>query len=238
MKLKTFVRRRFHRLRGQLDYDGLTIPLDNSVITDPILDTLWKNCYERPELRALSGLMRPNDRVLELGLGMGLVSGIMAKRHSSAHFISYEANPNMQPVITRLHRVNNIGNVEIRLAVVAPLDHGPTRRFRIHRHFTESSLVAASTDLAEIEVPVHDPTTVMGEVCPDLLLCDIEGAEEELIPVLPLEGLRAAVIELHPHIVSRAGMARIFRSFLDAGLVPVVECSTETVVAFERVDPP
>lgn len=238
MKPKTYLRRLFHRHRGRLTYDGLIVPITSKVITDQILDTLWKHKYEEPELRALSALMRPQDRVLELGLGMGLVSGVMARRHPAARFVSYEANPDMRPAIERLHQANGITNVEVRSAIVAPLDQGATRRFRLHRHFTESSLVAASADMAEVDVPVHDPAAVMAEVRPDLLVCDIEGAEEELIPILPMAGLRAAVIELHPHIVSRAGMARIFGAFLDAGLVPVVEQSLETVVAFERVDAP
>lgn len=221
-----------------LPFHGLKVPMQGEHVSKPVWKHVWREDYELPELRALSELMHHDDRVLELGLGMGLVSGVLAKRHPNARFVSYEANPNLRPVILQLHELNGIANVEVRSALIAPLDQGETRRFRLHRHFTESSLVAASADVAEVEVPVHDPAMVMQEVQPDLLICDIESAEEELIPILPLGGLRAAVIELHPHIVSRAGMARIFRAFLDAGLVPVVEHSSETVVAFERVPSP
>ncbi|MFN3723790.1 MAG: FkbM family methyltransferase [Paracoccaceae bacterium] len=238
MKLKTFFQRRVHRRRGQIGYMGLTVPLDSPVITDPILDTLWKVDYEKPELMALLALMRPTDCVLELGLGMGIVSGILAKQHPDARFVSYEANPDLRPVVERLHKVNGITNVDIQSAVVAPLDQGATRRFRLHRHFTEGSLVADSADQGAVDVDVHDPQTVIDQVKPDLLVCDIEGGEEELIPVLPMDGLRAAVIELHPTIVSREGMARIFSAFHTAGLVPVVELSSATVVAFERVAGP
>lgn len=235
MKPKTYLLRRYHRMRGHIDYRGLTVALDPQVVTDQILDSLWKDDYEVPELQALSGLMRPGDRVLELGAGMGLVSGVMAKRHPQARFVSYEANQALAPVIAALHQRNGIANVTLRSAIVAPLGQGTTRRFRLHRHFTEGSLVAQSADQGEAEVAVHDPVAVIAEVKPDLLLCDIEGGEEELIPLLPMAGLRAAVIELHPTIVSRAGMARIFAAFHAAGLVPVVELSSATVVAFERV---
>lgn len=228
----------FRRFWTTLPFHGLRVPIRGAHVSKPVWKHVWRGDYEWPELRALSALMRPQDRVLELGLGMGLVSGVMARRHPAARFVSYEANPDMRPAIERLHQANGITNVEVRSAIVAPLDQGATRRFRLHRHFTESSLVAASADMAEVDVPVHDPAAVMAEVRPDLLVCDIEGAEEELIPILPMAGLRAAVIELHPHIVSRTGMARIFGAFLDAGLVPLVEQSFETVVAFERVDAP
>lgn len=218
-----------------LPFHGLTVPMQGPHITKPIWKHVWRGDYEWPELRALLKLMRPEDRVLELGLGMGLVSGVLALRHPAARFTSYEANPALHPLIAALHKQNGITNVEVRSAILAPLSGGTTRRFRIHRHFTESSLVATGANVTEVEVPVHDPAAVVAEIRPDVLICDIEGAEEELIPVLPLSSIRVAVVELHPKIVSRAGIARIFRSFLDAGLVPVVDQSFETVVAFERV---
>lgn len=226
--------RRFWRT---LPFHGLTVPMRGDHITKPVWKHVWRGDYEWPELRALSALKRPEDRVLELGLGMGLVSGVLARRHPAARFTSYEANPALLPHIAALHQANDIRNVTVRSAIVAPLTHGATRTFRLHRHFTESSLVARTADLAEVEVPVHDPAEVIAELRPDLLICDIEGAEEELIPNLPMSGLRAVVIELHPQIVSRPGMARIFRAFHEAGLVPVVEQSFETVVSFERVAP-
>lgn len=237
MKPKTFLMRRFYRMRHQILYKGLRVSVSSDVVTDPILDSLWKDDYEAPELLALAGLMRPTDTVLELGAGMGVVSGVMAKRFPQSHFTSYEANPALVPVIAALHKQNGINNVTVRSALVAPAKTGTTRNFRIHRHFTESSLVAESADQGLVSVAVHDPDRVIAELQPDLLLCDIEGGEEELIPLLPMSGLRAAVIELHPNIVSRAGMARIFAAFHNAGLFPVVELSTETVMAFERVTP-
>lgn len=236
MRLKTRIARWKMRNQGVVGYGGLNVPLDTPLVTGPVLDALWKGVYEAPELRALAALMRPQDRVLELGAGIGVVSGVMARRHPQARFLSYEANPALAPVIGTLHQRNGITNIELRSALLAP--GGGSRSFRVHEHFTESSLVAKSAQAGIVEVPVHDPAAVFAAFRPDLLLCDIEGAEEELVPLLPLGNLRAAVIELHPHIVSRAGMARIFRSFLDAGLVPVVEHSTETVVAFERIDTP
>lgn len=221
-----------------LPFHGLRVPVAGAHVTKPVWKHVWRGDYERPELRALAALMRADDRVLELGAGMGLVSGVMAKRYPKARFTSYEANPALAGAIGDLHRINGIANVDLRSAILAPTEQGATRRFRLHRNFTESSLVASSANAGEVEVPAHEPAAVMTELRPDLLLCDIEGAEAELIPLLPMDGLRAAVIELHPHIVNRAGMARIFRAFLDAGLVPVVEHSSETVMAFERVGTP
>lgn len=225
----------FRRLRSERQIYGPRVPIRGPDISKPVWKGIWRGSYEAIELMALGGLMRPSDRVLKLGAGMGLVSGVMARRHRAARFVSYEANPGLAPVIADLHLRNGITNVNLRSAVVAPVDQRATRPFHLHQNFTEGSLVAQSADWGETEVAVHDSAAVIAEVRPDLLLCDIEGSEEELIPSLPMAGLRAAVIELNPLIVSLSGKARIFSAFHDAGLLPVVELSSAAVVAFEQL---
>lgn len=225
-------------LRGfwnMLPFHRLTVPMPGRHVSKPVWKHVWRGDCERPEPFALAAMGRPQDWLLELGLGMGQVSGVLAKRNPGARFISYEANHALRSIVEQLHLLNGNSNVQVRSAVVAPLEQGNTRVVKLHRHFTESSLAAASANVDEVVVPVHEPATVMAEAKPDILICDIEGGEEELIPRMPLDGLRDVVIELHPHIVSRAGMARIFKAFADFGLVPRVEHSSETVVAFERV---
>lgn len=228
----------FHLSRAwsELSCHGLRVPVRGAHITKPVWKALWRGDYEAPELNALTKVMRGDDRLLQLGAGMGVVSGAIAKRYPSSTITCYEANPDLANVITALHERNNISNVTLRSAVVAPLDQGRTRSFRIHRNFTESSLVGDNTGQRTVEVDVHDPVDVMKELRPTVLLCDIEGAEAELIPVLPMEGLRAVVIELHPALVARADMARIFDAFHKARLIPVVELSSATVMAFERIN--
>jgi FkbM family methyltransferase len=235
MKQTASVTFHFRRMWRELAFHGLRVPMTGAHVTKPVWKHVWRGDYEAPELMALAALVRPQDRVLELGAGMGLVSGVIAKRNPTVRFLSYEANPAMEGAIRALHATNGIANISLRPAIVASLDQGPTRRFRLHRNFTEGSLVADSADQGFVEVAVDDPSKVMAEFQPDILLCDIEGGEEELIPLLDMRNLRAAVIELHPKIVSRAGMKRIFEAFLAAQMVPVVELSTETVVAFEAV---
>lgn len=238
MKQIASVSYHFRRLWRELRFHGLHVPVDARHVTKPVWKHIWRGDYEAPELLALSALMRPRDRVLELGGGMGLVSGVMAKRNPDARFLSFEANPGLIDAIAALHRRNGISNVEVVSGILASPDQGPTRTFSLHRNFTEGSLQSGRPSMGQVEVPVHDPVPVFNRFNPDVLLCDIEGAEQDLLPILPLGGLRAVVVELHPRIVSRRGMAQIWKVLIQAGLVPVVELSTATVVAFERIDTP
>ncbi len=88
MKPKTYLLRRYHRMRGHINYRGLTFALDPQVVTDQILDSLRNDDYKVPEFQALSGLMRPGDRVLELGAGLVPVVEL-----SSATVVAFERVP-------------------------------------------------------------------------------------------------------------------------------------------------
>jgi len=67
------------------------------------------------------------------------------------------------------------------------------------------------------KVEVLNAKTVFKDLQPTVLICDIEGAEADLIPQLDLSGLRAAVIETHPQWIGPEGINKVFRAFMDAG---------------------
>ena len=83
-------------------------------------------------------------------------------------------------------------------------------------------------------VPVHDHKRVWKELKPNLLICDIEGAEVDLIPKLDLSQLRAAIIELHPQWIGTTGVNKVFQAFMDVGLAYYHRGSTNKVVAFRK----
>lgn len=220
-----------------LRFRGLSVPVNGPHVSRPVWKHIWRGTYEAPELDALDQLVRPGDRVLELGCGMGLVSGALAKRLPDLAIRSYEANPVMIPVIRDLHARNGIANVDIRNAILLPAPTEPVRRLNLHQNFTESSIMAGIASETGVEVPVQDFNAELADFRPDVLVCDIEGAEEELFRGVSLAGLRGLVLELHPALVSRAAIAAIFDSCAAAGLYPRIEWSRKQVVAFERVDP-
>ena len=82
---------------------------------------------------------------------------------------------------------------------------------------------------------MEDINKIIIEMAPNVLVCDIEGAEEFVIPGCDLSSLRAVVLELHPSLVSRKGMQKIYDACINANLYPKIELSSKQVVAFERV---
>ena len=71
-----------------------------------------------------------------------------------------------------------------------------------------------------ISVPAVQLNDVVAEFKPNVLVCDIEGGELELIPALDASGLRAVLMELHPDRLSGAQLAEIDAALAAHGLHP------------------
>jgi len=198
---------------------------------------MFRGDYEAPELLALRALLQDRDTVLELGAGMGVVSGVAAKAYPTIHIESYEANPAMIPVIKDLHALNGITNITLHNMLLLPDASESPRTFHVATSFAESSLIEGNMDgQSRVDVPQKDIRTVLTDLKPDVIVCDIEGAETEVFPGLDLTGVRASVLELRPEKIGRTAEARIYDSIAAQGLYPRIELCSGTVVAFERVE--
>lgn len=202
----------------------------------PIFKQLLEDDYEDPELMAAEGLIRKDDRVLELGTGLGIVSALISRMAPGIAIHSFEGNPSLLPHITQLHQCNGINSVRVTNAILEPHPSSNVRNFHIHKYFSEGSIYKSKLSNSIIEVPVVDIDILMRDFMPTILICDIEGAEELVIPDCDLSTLRGIVLELHPNLVSQAGVNRIYDALSSARLYPNTELSSKQVVAFERID--
>jgi FkbM family methyltransferase len=220
----------------ELRYRNLRIPILNPPISRKIFQQLWRKEYERPEISAILSLLRDGDRVLELGSGLGIVSSVVAKSKPGIVVRSYEGNPDLLDFIARVHSMNGITNVEVRNEILLPNPAGPTMESLTHRSFAQSSIMAHGAVTKRVQVACSDINSVLSEFRPDVFVCDIEGGEELLFDGINLNGVRVVVIELHPTMISREAVKRLYDTCASAGLYPRVEHSTAAVVAFDRVD--
>ncbi len=227
---------RARALKPVLNFRTIKVPVTGDHVSRTVWKHIWKGGYERPEIEALLAIVRPDDRVLELGTGMGIVSGVVAKANPQVKIEAYEANPALIGPIQHLHEMNGITNVQINNAVLLPTADATPIRFNLHANFTESSISDRVEARSAVDVPVHDFRKVLAEFSPDILVCDIEGGEEELFKGVSLAGMRALVIEFHPHLISREATKRIYDLCAEAGLYPRIELSSLQVVVFERVN--
>ncbi len=109
-----------------LDYDeiitssGIKVPFVPAIITPKIERPMRNNRYEGGECAALRRILRPGDRVLELGAGVGLLSTVAGLIEGIGSVTTIEANPDLIPLIRETHRLNGVTGVDLRNGVATP----------------------------------------------------------------------------------------------------------------------
>ena len=198
---------------------GVLVP-PSPFVNDTRIERINAGRYEGQEIDGALAVIRPGDRVLEMGAGLGLVGAIVARNASPAAVLSFEANPALIPHIRELYELNGLQDViavHNQVVISAP-DRPETLAFHVRNSFLGSSLIDSdSRATTEVQVPTIAYEEITRAFAPDVLLMDIEGGELEFLRHASLEGLRAVVIEFHPEAYGREGMRECKRILESAG---------------------
>lgn len=215
---------------------GIRMPKHSQFTTGMIRKALRDGSYEMKEAEAVLATARPGDRVLELGGGIGFISALVAVARAPEAVLTFEANPDLLPYIRSVHAANGITCATVRGAVLSPAGGAPLP-FYVRHNRLASSLdpgIAPDTIRATHSVPQEAIGPVLQDFRPTLLICDIEGAEADLLPAADWSGLRAAIIELHPQWIGADGVRAVFDAMHRAGLTYYPKTAQGKVVTFRR----
>jgi hypothetical protein len=105
---------------------GIKVPLVEGVISERMERVMERGRYDSGEVRILRRVLRPTDRVLELGAGIGLVSTAAAEINGPENVVAKEANPNLVPLIAEIHKLNDLSSLQVLngLGVTHPASSG------------------------------------------------------------------------------------------------------------------
>jgi FkbM family methyltransferase len=220
-----------------IESQGLRFPLDRDILKMRTRRNLRAGTYEAKETAAVLAIVKPEDRVLELGAGIGYMSSLMARHIGPAAITSVEANPRLLPYIARVHALNGVTGARVLHGMLGEV--AGTAPFYLRGDFIGASADdytgrGKDTPSERIDVPVLAARDVVADLRPTVLVCDIEGAEATVLPLMDLSGLRAAILELHPQWVGAAGVGRVFDAMARAGLAYYPRTSQGKVVTFRR----
>jgi FkbM family methyltransferase len=192
-----------------IETNGIKVPFVPAIITPKIERPMRNNRYEGGEAAALRRILREGDRVLELGAGIGLLSTLSAMVPGVERIVAVEANPDLIPLIHETHRLNGVTTVDLRNGIAAA-DDGSDVPFYVRGDFWSSSMEPASRPYQrEVSLPCFGIGTLMAELRPTVIVCDIEGGESGLFDTVDMACVRAVVIELHPKVYGAAERDRI-----------------------------
>lgn len=225
------------RRRGSARVHGVKVAVDPAVMTSANIRRIARKRYEEPEARALDAIIRPDDRVLELGGGVGFMSAVALSRIDPAkgRVVVYEANPLLIPIIRRTHALNG-RTAEVNHAVLAPGEVSGSIKFYRRENFSISSLDGDGGDVAEVvDVPLMSFGAVLKDLRPTVLVIDIEGGETTIFNDAPdLSSVRGAVIEFHPAQTGDRAISDVIALLRASGLHLSIRLSSANVLAFVR----
>ncbi len=176
---------------------GVYIPLSR-YISNNVREAMFDGGYESAELRTIADNLSSNDRVLEIGTGIGLISTFCAKRIGSERVFTFEANPELIPYIEEVYARNNV-SPQLQNSILSEGEGEST--FFVHQDFWSSSVYKRTESDKKVTVPRHDINQTIREIRPTFLIMDIEGGESELFSFMDLDGINKLAIELHTAII-------------------------------------
>jgi len=221
-----------------IDARGVNIPFVPDIITPRIERPLRKGRYESGEQAHLRDIVRPLDRVLDLGAGLGLISTIAAKIATDGAVLSIEAQPNLLPLIRETWMLNSITNAELIHGMVAPTD-GPPATFYVRGDFWASSFEANSRPyIREVEVAQIGIGELIAGFKPTIICCDIEGAELGLFDNVDLSTVRAIIVETHVKVYSDQARDELLAMLAAKGLKAREQKRPSAVHVLEREEIP
>jgi FkbM family methyltransferase len=129
---------------------------------------------------------------------------------------TFEANPFMQPLISKTFALNGVSPELVMGAIGAKRGE---LEFHVRANFWASSShhARAEGSVQTIAVPVHALHEEILATRPTYLLVDIEGAEVGLVDSSELPGVRKVMVEVHPDLIGEGGVRRFLGWLSDLG---------------------
>lgn len=216
---------------------GVMVP-NSEFLTEQKIKRINNARYEGQEIEGALHVIREDDRVLEIGAGLGIVGAVIARNAKPEAVFSYEANPQLISMINALYELNGLTDkISVRNEVlVSAQDRPDTVSFHIRKSYLGSSLLnPKERPSILVDVPTASFAAVSEKTRANVLVMDIEGGELELLRHADLSQFRAMVLEFHPEAYGVDGMRECKALVKDAGFERLPEKSTRGVWTCERV---
>ncbi len=209
---------------------GVLLPVKHPLVSPGIAREIYLGDYEAKEIDIVDKRLSPEDIVLEVGAGLGFLSAYCAKRIGSHKVTTYEANPELIPVIRTTHEKNAVTPT----VVNALLAGGEgSREFHLEEDFWASS-AHRKGGARSITVPQLDLNTALARVKPSFLIVDIEGGEAELFATAELASVRKICVETHPDVLGDRVLSEMFARLVSKGFALDFGLIRKNVFFFHR----
>jgi FkbM family methyltransferase len=221
-----------------VNIDGVEIDICQNEYSERMVRVLRGGRYEWKERAILANAVAPGDRVLEIGSATGLIAMLAAKIVGPDNVLAFEGNPHMVDRAKHNFARNGLQDIKIENAILqcATLwkGSGSSVEFYISSDFWASRLVAGSDTVDRVAVPTRCLEQLLGDHRINVLLCDIEGGEVELLMDADLSHISTIMLETHRNIVGEESTNRLIDRLTNCGFGVDQAASGDGVVLFHR----
>jgi len=194
--------------------------------------------YEKRERELVAQFLLPGDRVLELGTGVGVVAMTAAGIVGPSKIVTYDANPEIVADAEANFARNGLQGIVARVGLLAnrrrfapgAAEFGLAREFWASRRPGERErgferVISTPVLCLEDEIAAHGA---------NVLVCDIEGGEVELLMGADLSALRLIILETHYWAQGETATDAMVRELILSGFSIHLEASGWNVLALRR----
>jgi FkbM family methyltransferase len=201
----------------EITLEGLT--LDVSSLSPKIRNRLLSGAYEAHEKKMCLDFLTENDSVLEIGGAIGFIGLICQKKIGIKNYVCFEANPRTCEILKRNYELNGLMPKVCNMAL-AHADGDVD--LEVGSDFWENS-ICYDNKKSDGNKTVRVPAGTLGTLFrlagskPNVLIIDIEGAEQFIDFNAVPDQVKKIIIELHPNILGPEITYNIVASLIRKG---------------------
>lgn len=221
----------------EYELNGVVLCVPEEMLNARLADKLESAGYEADEAEAVQKRVRPGQRVLELGSGIGYIASLAARLCGAQNVVTVEANPAMLPVIRANLDRNGFAETTLIHGAVTGIDaQGEEVLFEQKPSFWAGKLAGEGTnpDMV-VDVPMLRLPDLLSEYRPHVVIMDIEGAEAHLFERKWPRHVKSVMMELHPGQYPDTVIKRIVDCMSKSGLTYDPGPSRGRILGFRRV---
>lgn len=215
--------------------------VDTRNYSNPIIQSLSNATYEGRERQVIPATLRMDDRVVEIGTAIGVVTMLIASIVGAKNVVTYDANPSMVADARANFKFNHLEGITASLGVLRNKRQWKVTEteidFFVSRDFWASRLTVANEG-NDIDRVVRVPLLCLEEKIADhranVLVCDIEGGEADLLLDADLSLLRLIIVETHYWASSRKRIDPMIRSLVERGFDINLDHTGGHIVVLDR----
>ena len=203
-----------------------------------VKEALRSGGYEKRERKLVEKFVLPVDRVLELGTGVGVVAMAAARIVGAPGVVTYDANPAIVEDAKANFVRNGFEGLEARVGLMANRRQfrPGAQSFGLDGEFWASRRPApGEAGFAQvIETPAFCLEDEIAAFGANVLICDIEGGEVDLLSGADLSAIRLLILETHYWAQGEIATDAMMRELILSGFAIHLEASGDAVLALRR----